>query len=183
MSAFYGNKKEFALEFRDDFLFLCWINGKNICEYYYNDNKFNCIKRKEDIEERFFNNINSIINEASFPLPVKADTSIDFYKKSGSFDSDDIEEFSNWYEKRQDWYFRHSWYITRKNEFLPDVLFRRVEGYIEISWNLNELYKGVTFECSEGLYYVELNSFLAVIDQLITDNINLNNIDKVENSI
>ena len=54
-----------------------------------------------------------ILNEIEFPLQVDAKSSLEFFDKSGTFDSDDIEEFHKWYTKRQDWYFRHSWYFNR----------------------------------------------------------------------
>ena len=126
MNSFFGNRDEFALEFYDDGKFECWIRGNNICEYYYNNIKYCTYKPKCEIADWFKQNIDAICSETLFPLNVFGNSSVELYHSSGKYKSDNIDEFSNWYEIRQDWYFRHSWYISRNGECLPDVYFRRI---------------------------------------------------------
>ena len=81
----------------------------------------------------------------------------------------DDDEFDEWFEKRQEWYFRHSWYANRGGSYLPDILFRRVDNKIELEWDNSDLYEGINFINCKGTYYLDILFFQEVIDSFIED--------------
>ncbi len=150
-------------------MFEFWVGGKPLCCF--------CVYGKMHqykwdlsfIVNWLMENRQYIMHEMDFPLDVDAKTSIDFWNKSGEFDSEDIEEFHEWYEKRQDWYFRHSWYSYCAESYLAEIFFRRVEDLIEIEWDNTNLYEDVIFLNPKGIYYVDAFQFKKVIDEFIQE--------------
>jgi hypothetical protein len=168
-----GDKNKFAIAYEaksnsDESIFDLYIENKPVCVYIKNNEVCNFIWNIGDIVEWFELNLCHIIYEDKFPLPVFANTSVEFYEKSDNFDSEDDEEFAEWYEKRQDWYFRHSWYSGRAGGFLAEVYFRRVGNMIEISWNNSDLYENIRFKNPTGIYYVAYELFENIINSFIT---------------
>ncbi|URZ17192.1 hypothetical protein [Clostridium felsineum] len=116
------------------------------------------------IVEWLCKNRNNIINETQFSLTVEANNAIEFYNKSGDFDSDD-DEFDSWYKKRQDWYFRHSWYSNNGGSYLADIIFRRVDDTIGIAWGNSELFNGIKFNNPKAIYYVYVSFELFLMER------------------
>ncbi|WP_371368282.1 hypothetical protein SRRS_19180 [Sporomusa rhizae] len=148
-------------------VFQMWVDNKSVCTFSMDDK----IREYEwdliCIVEWLCKNKNNIFNETQFPLPIEGNNSLEFYKNSGDFDSDDDDEFDLWFEKRQDWYFRHSWYSDNGGSFLADVIFRRVENTIEIAWDNLDLYNEIKFTNPKGIYYVPFELFQEVINNFI----------------
>jgi len=168
----FGNKQELAIEYKiidEEGYFEFWVDNKPLCCFYKDGKKQQYKWQLSHIVDWLIENEQYILAETEFPLNVNANSSIDFFDKSGEFDSDDIEEFSRWFEKRQDWYFRHSWYSSRAGSFLADVIFRRVGENIEIEWDNTLLYEGIEFINPKGIYYVNKNVFRQVINDFIID--------------
>ncbi len=169
----FGIRKVFAVEYEMidaiSGYFEMWVDNKAVCQYEKNSTEWKYEWNLLYIVEWLSKNLTSILCEVEFPLPVSANSSIDFLNKSNEFDSDDIDEFERWFEKRQDWYFRHSWYSSRGGSYLADVIFRRVADTIEIEWDNLDLYKEITFINPKGLYYINSNLFEQVIHDFIED--------------
>lgn len=150
-------------------VFQMWVDNKSVCTFSM-DNK---IREYEwdliFIVEWFCKNKNNILNEIEFPLLIEGNNAIELYNNSGDFDSDDDDEFDSWFEKRQDWYFKHSWYSNNGGSYLADVIFRRVQDTIEIAWDNTELYSEVKFNNPKGIYYVPFELFENVVDSFIED--------------
>ena len=169
----FGNKKVFAIEYQlnnvNNGNLEIWIDNISICNFRRESEIYGYNWDLFYIVEWLYKNKDNIINEIQFPLPIRADTSIEFYNKSGEFDSDNDDEFDEWFEKRQEWYFRHSWYANRGGSYLPDILFRRVDNKIELEWDNSDLYEGINFINCKGTYYLDILFFQEVIDSFIED--------------
>lgn len=168
----FGNRSLFAIEYEncdeEDSILDVWIENKPICRFYRNGILQKYKWNLTSIVEWFEQNIEYIVNEEKFPLPINANSSIEFYNKSSGFDSEDMEEFDKWYITRQDWCFRHSWFINRNGSFLPEVFFRRVNGKIEIEWDNSCTYNGITYEFPKGIFYIDIQEFCHVINGFIS---------------
>lgn len=162
-----GNKEVFAIEYEVDNdelgKFELWVYSNPVCRIKNGEKGLTYVGNINDIALWLKDNLENITSEDEFPLPVRACSSIDFYKKSGMFDSEDLDVFDRWYTKRQDWYFRHTWYCIRRGSYLAEIYFRCVENKIEIEWDNVNLYEGIHFLFPKGIYYVETLVFLNVV--------------------
>lgn len=169
----FGIKEVFGIEYElnnfNNGSLEVWVNNKSVCNFLKNGESHKYNWDLVYVIEWLCKNKKNIINEIGFPLPIKADTSIEFYNKSGEFDSDDDDEFYEWFKKRQEWYFRHSWYSNRGGSYLADIFFRRVNDTIEVEWDNSVLYNGINFINPKGIYYVEINLFQQVINEFVED--------------
>ena len=146
-----------------------WVHNNSVCTFSM-DNK---IREYEwdlsFIVEWLCKNISYILEESSFPLPCEGDNAIALYNNSGDFDSDDDNEFDLWFEKRQDWYFKHSWYSNNGGAYLADVIFRRVNNTIEIAWDNTELYNNIKYVYPKGVCYIPVELFKIVVEDFIKE--------------
>lgn len=168
----FGKKQELAIEYEivdEESYFEFWVDNKPLCRFCRDENEQQYKWELSHIIDWLVENEQYILEETEFPLQVNANSSLEFFDKSGEFDSDDIEEFDKWFEKRQDWYFRHSWYSNRAGSFLAEVMFRRVGEKIEIQWDNTCLYEGIEFINPKGIYYVDVSIFQQVIHGFIED--------------
>lgn len=170
----FGEKSDFAIEYElingNEGYFDMWVGGKPLCRFIKNNQeiryKWDLLPIVQWLEENMLN----ILEEKEFPLPVVATTAIEFYNLSGEFDMDDFDEFNKWFIKRQEWYFRHSWYVNRSGSFLADVLFHRFDNEkIEIVWDNFCLYPEVQFAYPKGIWYVDVAVFQAVVHEFISN--------------
>jgi len=167
----FGNKKEFAIEYElDNFSkaeFKLYLDSKSICAFKRNNIIYEFKWDIRELVDWLELNLNYVLSEEGFPLPVEGNTAVELYQNSGEFDSEDDDTFDSWYEKRQDWSFRHSWYSSRAGGYLADVYFRKVGDKIEISWDNCNLYDNIEFLNPVGLCYIELKQFKGIIENFI----------------
>jgi len=126
-------------------------------------------------------NFKYITNDHTFPLPVDGNNSLELLQQARQFDSEDEQKIEEWYSQLQDWEFKHSWFSSIDGSYLREVFFRRVENFIEISWdNILTYHKdGVLFSNSRGVEYIEVDIFTKVIKSFLEDYFkNLLNISK-----
>lgn len=99
----FGIRKVFAVEYEMidaiSGYFEMWVDNKAVCQYEKNSTEWKYEWNLLYIVEWLSKNLTSILCEVEFPLPVSANSSIDFLNKSNEFDSDDIDEFERWFEK------------------------------------------------------------------------------------
>ncbi|WNS47093.1 hypothetical protein [Paenibacillus sp. MMS20-IR301] len=150
--------------------FELWVNGKELCKFSRNNQdttyEWNLIHLVEWLSE----NLPTILTDEEFPLPVQGKTSIELLASSLEFDSDNDDEFDEWFSTKQDWEFKHSWFSSRGGSYLSEVYFRNFGNKIEISWNNESLYSDeISFPYSTGLEYVPIYVFESVIKDYIHD--------------
>ena len=169
----FGFKTQFALEYEkyddEESYFEMWVKGVPVCCFILRGERWTYRWDLSFVVAWLNENLEYIIQEDSFPFDIPGDTSIELLKESGKFESDDEDEFFEWFSQWQDWYFRHSWYSNRGGSFLAEVLFRRVGDQIEIEWDNTSTYEDVTFVNPKGLYYIDLDVFKQVVEQFLAD--------------
>ena len=147
-----------------------WVNGNDICEYERNEEKHLYEYNLIYIIEWFHENLKYILNNDPITLPVAGQNSLEIYKNSGEYDTEDDEEFNRWFEIRQEWYSRHNWFWNGSGSFLPDVFFRKVIDNIEIAWDNKETHREsmIEFVNPYGICYIPQNEFQAVMCNFLT---------------
>ena len=83
------------------------------------------------------------------------------------FDSEDENEFDAYYNKLDEWNYKHRWHTASAGGIMADLYFQLVGNYVEISWNNQDPEKGVAFKYILGgiripkeVFVSEVNSFL-----------------------
>ncbi|WP_238533456.1 hypothetical protein [Paenibacillus terrae] len=148
-----------------------FVYGRDVCQYKREDIvtpfQWNLIY----IVEWFSENLKHILSDEAFPLPVEGQNSLEIIDNCLLFESDNDDEFDEWFDTKQEWEFKHSWFSNRAGSFLPDVFFRRVIGKIEIAWNNESMYssEGISFINPIGVEYVPLGIFEPTIKNFIED--------------
>ena len=181
----FGEKNTFAIQyefglnpFNEDSLigetwgrFELFVKGKDVCRYKRGNSVTNYQWNLIYIVEWLSENLKYILSDEPFPFPVEGKHSLELLDNCLSFDSDNDDEFDEWFDTKQDWEFKHSWFSNRAGSFLPDVFFRRVNGEIEIVWNNESTYssEGISFINPIGIEYVPLGIFETTIKNFIED--------------
>lgn len=147
------------------------VHGVDVCRYKKVDRVTTYQWNLIYIVEWFSENLKHILSEEPFPLPVEGQHSLELLDHCLLFESDNDDEFDAWFETKQDWEFKHSWFSNRAGSFLPDVFFRRVNDNIEIAWNNESTYasEGISFINPMGVEYVPLGAFESTVKNFIED--------------
>ena len=142
-----------------------WINGKNFCLYNQNQQYEGDLYY---IIDWLCDKIEYILGYDEFPLPVKGNTALELIENANTFEDDDALESDLWYDAKSRWVFNHCWLVARGGSVLPCIYFRRVEKYIEVSWD-NIFWKkdNIIFDSQKGVYLVEFKVFSAVISKFL----------------
>ena len=150
----FGFKTQFALEYEkyddEESYFEMWVKGVPVCCFILRGERWTYRWDLSFVVDWLNENLEYIIQEDSFPFDIPGDTSIELLKESGKFESDDEDEFFEWFSQWQ-------------------VLFRRVGDQIEIEWDNTSTYEDVTFVNPKGLYYIDLDVFKQVVEQFLAD--------------
>ncbi|WP_152425935.1 hypothetical protein [Paenibacillus shenyangensis] len=151
-------------------MFELWVNGKELCRFSKNDQEQTYEWNLIHVVEWMCENLPSILHEEEFPLPVKGNTTLELLTSSLDFDSENDDEFDEWFGTKQGWEFKHSWFSSRGGSYLPEIYFRRDGSQIEISWNNEGLYNnGISFLFMTGVEYVPIQVFESVLKNFIQD--------------
>ncbi|WP_244188324.1 DUF5984 family protein [Paenibacillus kribbensis] len=151
--------------------FQLFVHGIDVCQYKRENSvttfQWNLIYIVEWLSE----NLKHILTDEAFPLPVAGQNSLELMDHCLLFESDDDDEFDAWFDTKQEWEFKHSWFSNRAGSFLPDVFFRRVKDDIEIAWNNESTYssEGVTFINPTGTEYIPIDEFNSIVKKFIGD--------------
>ncbi|WP_239634086.1 hypothetical protein [Paenibacillus sp. H1-7] len=123
------------------------------------------------IVEWFSENLIYILGDDPFPLPVEGQHSLELLDNSFISELDNDSDFDEWFDIKQNWEFKHSWFLNRAGSFLPVVLFRRVNDEIEIAWSNGSTYSshGVSFINPTGVKYISFRKFELIITNFIKD--------------
>ena len=147
------------------------VRGIDVCRYKRVGGEINYQWNLIHLIEWFSENLKYILSEEPFPLPVEGQNSIELLDHCLLFESDNDDEFDAWFDTKQEWEFKHSWFSNRAGSFLPDVFFRRVNDKIEIAWSNESTYssEGISFINPIGVEYVPLGIFESTIKNFIYD--------------
>lgn len=151
-------------------MFELWVNGKELCRFSKNNQEQTYEWNLIHVVEWICENLPIIIHDEEFPLPVKGNTTLELLENSLDFDSENDDEFDEWFSKKQGWEFKHSWFSSRGGSYLPEIYFRRNGSQIEISWNNEGVYNnGISFLFVTGVEYVPIQVFESVLKNFIQD--------------
>jgi hypothetical protein len=175
----FGDKMIFAIEYDldcpdkydiEEAELKVYINSKSVCTFKRTGTIYEFKWDIKDIAEWLEVNLGRILEEEEdFPLPVEGKTAVELYQNSCDFESDDEAKFDDWYDKRHEWIYDHSWLSSRAGGYLANLNFRKVAGTIEISWNNLKLYseEGIEFLNPVGVFYVEIDYLKRVIHSFV----------------
>lgn len=153
--------------------FELWVNGRELCGFSKNNQEQTYEWNLIYVVEWICENLPIIIQDEEFPLPVKGNTTFELLTNSLDFDSENDDEFDDWFSTKQDWEFKHSWFSSRGGSYLPQIYFRRNVNQIEISWNNESLYNsGISFPYLIGVEYVPMQVFESVLRNFVQDFLN-----------
>lgn len=176
-----GNN-EFGFELKkienNDFEIKMIIDEINIMEYIYNNERRTTTWVEHGIIDFFVDNLCNIMNFDNYPFNKVDRIGIDMSRDSGIDidwgkidDGDEIE-----FEKAEkcafeldSWNKKHNWFYYRNGAFIPDVTFRSVDDFIEISWDNSSLYNvdEIKYVNLRGFKLISKSIFEDVIKQLI----------------
>ncbi len=103
------------------------------------------------------------------PYPVEAEGEYAAIKdiNARNFDSDDDEEFDAYYDKLDEWNFRHRWHPASDGAIVADLYFQLIGENVEISWNNCEPEDGVCFKYKLGGKRIPKEQFVSVINSFL----------------
>lgn len=170
-----GNKDEFAFDLRktsdEDHLsqLKVFVKGKNICEW----------KDKETGQKRtIWWNLDELItylhdtetflyHDDPFPIDVLGECASELENNARDFESDNEEEMDDYYDRLNDWVYDHSWNHARAGAIVPDVIFRNVNGNMEISWWNDD--EDIDFTNRYGYIIIPAETYKTLIGKLFSE--------------
>ena len=176
-----GNKEKLAIEFKkisdEDHVseIYLYIHGNNICEWNYVDSKNRRTTRwnLDDLVEYLYSTLDFTFHDEPFPIDgILGECAIQLDNKARDFDSDNEEEMDEYYSKLNDWTYAHSWHHESAGAVLADVMFRKVDNAIEVSYWNDSMPEGV----EENIHYTYTYGFITIpieeYRQIITEALN-----------
>ncbi|MBR2067984.1 MAG: hypothetical protein IJ875_07000 [Solobacterium sp.] len=169
-----GNKDTFGFEIKKESesehtsKLTVFANGKNICEYIdSNGNKRKNIFWDNDELISYLNDtINFFYENDPFPVQCRGDYAAELDNNARDFDSENEDELDSYFDKLNDWSYKHSWRHARSGAIVPDLLFRVIDNQMEISWWTDYSDEGLSFTNSRGFILVEKNKYIEIISNL-----------------
>lgn len=104
------------------------------------------------------------MKEDPYPVETEGDYAANKDVTAREFDTDDEDEFDDYYDKLDEWNLRHRWHTASEGAILADVYFQLVEDHVEISWNNLEPEEGVKFKYELGGACVSREQFVQEVD-------------------
>ncbi len=110
-----------------------------------------------------------IDNMQEDPFPVDVDGEFASIKdiNAREFDTDDEEEFDDYYDALDAWNSNHRWHPVSNGTILADVYFQQVGDCVEISWNNTDCEEGVTFKFDIGGACVSKEEFCSQVNAFL----------------
>ena len=168
-----GNRNEFSIEyvfFDEDRMteISMYINAKNILSFTRNDKRMTTRWNLDELVEwlrEFLDNM----QETPYPVQVEGNCAAVKDINAREFDTDDDDEFENYYTLINDWVWSHTWHHASAGAILADVYFQLVGNQVEISWNNTNPEEGVQFDEILGCSFVPKDTFINVINRFLKD--------------
>ena len=159
----------------EDWILKVYVDDRNICEFTVDGRIEEDTGNLIFLSDWFKNNLKFILNKNDeFPLAVDGNSGIEIRKKAYAIGIKENKEIE-WFEAVYEWSERHLWTFSGLEMIYPDVMFRRIENKIEISWDSrnkytdNKNYK-IEFTHPKGSFFVNMEKFekevLSFIDRV-----------------
>lgn len=150
---------------------LMLVFGKNILEYVYKDEKNSrtTTGNLDDLMAYLEHTLEFIASDEPFPYCVSGDTAAEMDRAAREFSSEDMDVFDAYYDKLDEWSYAHSWLHASNGCFVPDIMFRKINDEIEISWDNENLYDDVYYISLKGSVRVPCEQYRAVVQKAICD--------------
>ena len=168
----FGNKNEFAIELENVdtteryMLMKLYIQNVNILEYSFDGKVYSLTGNIDELILYLDETINPTLMEIPFPFNVKGDSAIELDINARDYDSKNEDEFDAYYTQLNDWAFSHSWTHARDGLYIPDVMYRKINDTMEISWCGVGIYDGVEFSSPKGSYLINFNLYCSIINKV-----------------
>ena len=148
----------------EDWILKVYVDDRNICEFTVDGRIEEDTGNLIFLSDWFKNNLKFILNKNDeFPLAVDGNSGIEIRKKAYAIGIKENKEIE-WFEAVHEWSERHLWTFSGLEMIYPDVMFRRIENKIEISWDSrnkytdNKNYK-IEFTNLKGSFFVNIEKF------------------------
>ena len=148
----------------EDWILKVYVDDKNICEFTVDGRIEEDTGNLIFLSDWFKNNLKFILNKNDeFPLAVDGNSGIEIRKKAYAIGIKENKEIQ-WFEAIHEWSEQHLWTFSGLEMIYPDVMFRRIENKIEISWDSknkytdNKNYK-IEFTHPKGSFFVNMEKF------------------------
>ena len=140
--------KKFSINFihRPEFFYAAFelelkIEGKNICEFTVDGKIEKDTANLIFLSDWFENNLKFILSEEDkFSYKIKGNCGIEIIEKAYEMGNKNHEEIE-WFEKIHEWSERHLWTFSGLEMVYPDVMFRKINDKIEVSWDSTNKYR------------------------------------------
>ena len=159
----------------EDWILKVYVDDRNICEFTVDGRIEEDTGNLIFLSDWFKNNLKFILNKNDeFPLAVDGNSGIEIRKKAYAIGIKENKEIE-WFEAVYEWSERHLWTFSGLEMIYPDVMFRRIENKIEISWHSRNKYKDnknykIEFTNLKGRFFVNMEKFekevLSFIDRV-----------------
>ena len=159
----------------EDWILKVYVDDRNICEFTVDGRIEEDTGNLIFLSDWFKNNLKFILNKNDeFPLAVDGNSGIEIRKKAYAIGIKENKEIE-WFETVHEWSERHLWTFSGLEMIYPDVMFRRIENKIEISWDSRNKYKDnknykIEFTNLKGRFFVNMEKFekevLSFIDRV-----------------
>ena len=172
-----GNKDEFGFEIKkiseENHIseLKMFVKGQNICAWKKEEeNRFKSVRWNLDDLIVYLNETLSMLKtDDQFPFDVDGECAAEMDNNSREYEVNSDELMDEYYDKLNDWSYKHSWHHAAAGAILADVFFRRVKEGIEVSWWSDQTDEGIIFKNSFGFTVVPISTYSMVISSLIDE--------------
>ena len=169
-----GDKKELAFDIvkiseADHVCMLkVFVRGENICEWKEIDSseKYTVCWNIDELISYLYETTDFLYEDDPFPVIIDGECASELENNARDFESDDEKEMEAYYDKLNDWVYKHSWNHARYGAVVPDVLFRKVDGNMEISWWTDQEDEGRVFTNRYGYVLIPKNEYENLIEEV-----------------
>ena len=170
-----GDRKKFAFDLKKisdkDHLsqLKIFVDGKNICEWEDKETgQIRTIQWNLDELITFLHDTEAFLyHDDPFPINTVGECASELENNARDFESANEDEMDDYYDRLNDWVYNHSWNHARAGAIVPDVLFRNVNGDMEVSWWNDD--EEVEFTNRYGYTIVPAEIYRNLIEQLFSN--------------
>lgn len=146
-----------------------FIKKKNVCEWrdLETKEKYTVRWNLDDLISYLQSTLIFLHKDEPFPIAVNGECAEEMDNNARDFESEDDAEMEDYYGRLNDWSYLHSWNHAGAGAVLPDVMFRKVEENVEISWWTDQEDEGRIFTNKYGYYLIPMKEYTNLIEELV----------------
>ena len=173
MKKLVGEKEIFAVEYMFDenshsTELSMFVGGVNILEYVRENKVLTACWDFDELAQWLRSFLDNLSNDP-YPAIVEGEFAAQKDDAARKFDSDDDNEFEEYYNKLYVWNQKHRWHSVSSGAILADVFFQQVDEYVEVSWDNRGLDNDVKFSSEMGGCRVPKKVFVEVTNEFLND--------------